>query len=623
MASSSKDKLAIQTNWGVYWRSIQYFRPYSGRVAVCLVLSFLISLFHFGSLGMIQPLGDILFGDGAGIIEKYLVDMGDTGIAIRDFLNRHLLLDRYRTLYLLMAFVLGITILKNILRFFQEYWAGYLTNKVTMDISNHLFGKVNQLSVGFFSHTGANKLSSYFVNDVNMLATGFKMVLTKAFVEPLKAVACIVLAMMINWKLTLLAGGVFPIALFFIQRLGKRVKQGAKKSLVQQGNILSVLQETFQGVKIVKAYQMEDYLKQKFAAKNAKLFHYQMKIIVADSVTHPLMEILVTVAAAALLLFSVQMVFSGEMSKGEFCAFYAALGAVFDPMRKLAEFNNRMNAASAAGERVFALLDNVPDIQDAPDAICLPTMQDSIEFRGVSFAYQPEKPVLRDISFTVNKGECIAIVGPSGAGKSTIISLLLRFYDVGAGVVLVDGHDIRKVTLASLRSQIGLVTQEAILFNDTIKANIVCGDVPVDFSKIEAAAEAAYAATFIASLGQKYETAYGEGGIDLSGGQKHRVALSRAIFKSPEILVLDEAMANLDSESEFYIKQSLAKFIVGRTTFIIAHRFSTIEKADKIMVIDNGGLEAFGTHQELLANSPTYRKLYEHQILNSFDTTKS
>jgi len=332
------------------------------------------------------------------------------------------------------------------------------------------------------------------------------------------------------------------------------------------------------------------------------------------------METFVVGAGVGVMLFSAHQVLSGRMTIGDFSAFYAALAALFDPIRKLADLNNLIATSLAGGERVFELMDVVPSIQDSPDAVVLSPVQKSICFEHVSFAYQPNDLVLKDLSFTVQHGEKIAIVGKSGAGKSTLISLLLRLYDVQEGAISFDGLDIRKVTMDSLRSQIGLVTQEAFLFNDTIAANIFCADPHHEDEAIYKAAQDAYADIFIQHLGKQYETLYGPGGIDLSGGQKHRIALARAIFKQPKILILDEAMANLDAESESYILRALETFTKGRTTFIIAHRFSTIQKVDRILVLDNGMLVGFGKHAELMKTSPIYQNLYELQALGGLPT---
>ena len=600
-------------NFGVYLRILSYIKPYISTVIVTVVLSVLISILHFGSLGMIKPLGDILFGKGGEHLIQQLNNAGFPGIAA--FLKTHVLSDPYRSLYILMIIAMAMVILKNLLRFIQEYITGYITAKVTIDISNQLFQSTQKLPIKYFSKEGTSQISARFINDISLMGRGVKSVFGKAIREPLKALGTLGLALMINWKLTLLACLVFPTAGIFLKSIGRRVKRGAKKTLIKQGNIMSLLDETFSGMKIVKAYRMEDRISENFAKENKKLLRYQMKVIAADAITSPIMEVFVTGAGILMLILSAHMVLNGDMSSGDFCAFYAALGALFDPVRKLADLNNQVNASIAAGERVFELMDQKIEIEEAANAMVLPQLQNEIKFDHVYFSYEPGKPVLEDLCFSVKHGEHIAIVGRSGAGKSTLVSLLLRLYDVDQGKILIDGNDIRQATFASLLDQIGLVTQEAFLFNDTIANNIASKNGQACREMIVKAAQDSYSDIFINNLQQQYETIYGAGGVDLSGGQKHRVSLARAIFKQPRILILDEAMANLDAESEDYILNALEKFTQGRTTFIIAHRFSTITQVDRIVVLDEGRLAGFGTHSELLQQSDVYRNLYERQTL--------
>ncbi|NUM33063.1 MAG: ABC transporter ATP-binding protein [Candidatus Brocadiae bacterium] len=612
----SKKDPSQKLNFAIYLRILGYLKKYLKLVAVCLVLSFFISFFHFGSLGMVKPLGDFLFTPGAAEkLIQFLNQYGEWGIKTGEFLKTYVLHDTYKTLYIIMFAALVMVILKNILRFLQEYISGYITSRVSIDITNDLFKKVQKLPIQYFSKEGVGQISSRFMNDIPIMTSGLKSVFEKAIREPLKAVASICLALFINWYLTLLSFLIFPVVAVCLRKLGKKVKRGAKKALSQQASLVSILQETFSGIKIVKSYQMEDLIRQKFERENNGLFRYHMKLVAADAATNPLMEVFVTLSGIGVMLFSAHMVIQQKMSMGDFFAFYAALAAVFDPIRKLSDINNRINTAIAGGERVFELMDKFPEIQDAPGAIELPCFQQSIRWDRVWFSYEPGKPVLKDISFTVQKGEKIAIVGRSGSGKSTLVSLLLRLYDVNQGTIFLDGYDIRKITMQSLLRQIGIVTQEAFLFNDTIAANISCKKENIEMPKIIEAARAANSDVFIESLSQKYDTIYGPRGIDLSGGQKHRVALARAIFKSPQILILDEAMANLDAESESYILSALEEFSKGRTTFIIAHRFSTIEKVDKILVLDEGNLVGFGNHRELMEKSDVYRNLYNRQVL--------
>lgn len=574
----------------------------------------MISILHFASLGIIKPLGDVLFGNGATTIIKQLKELGSIGVSIANYLNP-LFQDKYRTLYILMGIALIMVLFKNIFRFIQEYIAGYITNIVAMDIANELFLKVQTLPIKYFSKEGSSQITARFVNDIPAMGTGLTNVFGKAIREPLKAIGSFGLAMMINWKLTLLVFVIFPPAGIFLKQFGTKVKRSAKKKLIKQGSLMAILQETFQGMRIVKAYQMEDNVRERFIDENKKVLHYQLKLVKARAATSPIMETFITGAGIGVLIFSAHLVIDGKMSTGDFCAFYAALGAMFDPVRKLANLNNIINTSAAAGERVFELMDKVPDIQNKKDAKTLAPIHDNITFDNVSFSYESGTPVLQDVSFSVKHGEHIALVGPSGAGKSTLVSLLLRLHDVDNGAIIIDDHDIKEITKESLREQVGLVTQTPFLFNESIAGNISCQRGDFNYEKIKEAAKSAYSENFIENLSEKYDTLYGPGGIDISGGQQHRVALARAIYKNPKILILDEAMANLDAESEHYVLTALDEFTKGITTFTIAHRFSTIEKVDKILVLDHGKVVGFGSHKELMETSPVYRNLYERQML--------
>lgn len=603
-------------NYAVYWRTVRYIRPYLRLVIICLVLSLIISVFHFGSLGMIKPICDLLFTQqGSEKILNFLMEWGDIGKWLAEFLKTHVLLGSYRPLYIIMGVSLAMVVIKNALRFLQEYIAGYITHRSMMDISNQLFTKVEHLPISYFSNEGTSQISTRFISDIPMMGKGLHALLNKAIQEPLKAVASILLALMLNWQLTLITCTILPAAAMFLHSLGKRIKRNAKKTLQQRSNIMAILQETFTGMRIVKAYQMEQKMFQKFSAENQNLFRYEMKVVTVDASTNPCMEVFVVLAGVGIMMFSAHQVISGTMTIGDFGAFYAALAALFDPIRKLADLNNIIGTSIAGGERVFELMDVVPAIQDKPNAKLLEPVQEKIEFNNVSFAYQDKRTVLHNLSFSVPYGEKIAIVGRSGSGKSTLISLLLRLYDVKDGAIYFDGHDVRDVTLASLRSQIGLVTQEAFLFHDTINANICCSQT-ANPDKILLASQSAYADEFIQKLSQQYTTLYGPKGTDLSGGQKHRISLARAMYKEPRILILDEAMANLDAESESYILKALDTFTQNRTTFIIAHRFSTIQKVDKILVLDDGKLVGFGKHNDLIQTCPVYQNLYEKQMLS-------
>jgi subfamily B ATP-binding cassette protein MsbA len=613
-----KRKKLEKMNFKIYFRLLGYTKKYLKLIIICILLSFLISLLHFASLSMINPLGDILFNpEGQKTILKKLDMLGEFGISIKTLIETHVLQSPYTTLWYVMIIALVLIALKNMIRFFQEYLTGYVTNRVMIDVSNQLFARVERLPTSYFSREGMGEIASRFVNDIPSMANGVKSLFGKAIREPLKALASIILAALINWKLTIFTFVVFPLAAVCLRTLGKKVKRGAKKTLQKRANIMSFLQEAFGGIKVVKSYQMEDALQEKFAQENKKLLKYQLKVVVADSATSPIMETLIVAAGVLILGFSANLVIEGYLTTGEFCAFYAALGTMFDPIRKLADLNNTIATSIAGGERVFELMDREPENLKASNAYDLQVISNQISFDHVCFSYEPNKPILKDVTFTVKKGEKIALVGRSGAGKTTLISLIPRFYDLDSGKILIDDHNIAEISLDSLRSHIGLVTQEAFLFNDTIANNIAANTEINDLANIIQAAESAYAHSFIKDLSNQYNTLYGANGIDLSGGQKHRISLARAMYKQPEILILDEAMANLDAESESYILDALETFTKDRTTFIIAHRFSTIENVDKIVVLDEGRLIGFDSHKELIKTNDLYRHLYERQVHQS------
>ncbi len=617
-----KDKRPEKINYAVYWRIISYIKKYMKIVFLSIGLSIIISFLHFGSLGMIKPICDLLFApNGSESILKELQDFGTWGKSSAEWLQQNVFNDRYRALYIIMFSALVLVLIKNALRFFQEYLAGYITNLAILDISNELFHKVKQLPVSYFSNEGASQISSRFISDIPMMSKGLHAILGKAICEPLKALATIILAFIINWKLAAIICIIFPATGFFLKNLGKKIKRNAKKTLQKRSNMMGILNETFSGIRIVKAYLMEEKMQEKFAAENNKLFRYEMRVVAANAMTNPIMEVFIVLSGIGIMIFSAHQIYIGRMTIGDFGLFYGALAALFDPIRKLADLNNLIGTSVAGGERVFELMDTVPEIQDSPNATTLQTIENSITFQNVWFAYKPEQFVLKDISFSVRAGEKIALVGCSGAGKSTIVSLLMRFYDIQKGSISFDGVDVRNIKLRSLREHIGIVTQEAYLFNETIANNISCCQNPKKSQAIIQASQDAYADIFIQRLSQSYDTIYGPNGIDLSGGQKHRIALARAMYKDPKILILDEAMANLDAESESYILKALEAFTANRTVFIIAHRFSTIQKVDRILVLeDNGTLAGFGTHAELIQTCGVYQKLYQKQILANLPT---
>jgi subfamily B ATP-binding cassette protein MsbA len=425
-----------------------------------------------------------------------------------------------------------------------------------------------------------------------------------------------------NWKLAIIAVIVFPLATLPITEFGKRLRKFSRRSQEQMGSITTFLHETITGNRIVKAFSMEEYEKRRFAADNDRFFRTVFKRARIRALSHPLMELIGGVGVACVIWVGGYSVIRGEMTPGTFFSFMAALFMLYNPIRDLNKVNLEFQEGLAAATRVFELLDTLPDIKDNAGAFPLLPISKGIDFRDVTFKYDGE-PVLKNISFQVRPGEVIAIVGMSGAGKTSLVNLLPRFYDIAEGQILFDGCDIRKVTIQSLRGQIGLVTQQTILFNDTVRNNIAYGSQERPDQEMIEAAKAANAHDFIMRLDQGYDTWIGEQGAKLSGGERQRLSIARALLKNAPILILDEATSSLDSDSEAEVQKALDRLMENRTVFVIAHRLSTIRNADRILVLSSGELVEEGTHDELMARQGEYHRLHELQFKsNDADTHK-
>jgi subfamily B ATP-binding cassette protein MsbA len=432
--------------------------------------------------------------------------------------------------------------------------------------------------------------------------------------EPLTMVSLAGLLFLLSWKLALLSLVVFPLAMYPIVQFGRRMRKRGGQLLQRSTELATLLQETVAGIRIVKAFAMEDYERERFRQQNERVFRAIIRTNVVDSLTHPVMETLGAFGVALTIALGGYSVLSGSLTPGAFVTFLAALGSFYQPLRRVSQLNNTVQQGMFALERIFTLLDTHSEVAEAADAVVLPSLGDRIVFEEVGFAYDADQPVLERVSFEAKLGELLAIVGPSGAGKTTLVNLIPRFYDPTRGRILIDGVDIRRATLRSLRGQMGIVTQETILFDDTVYNNIAYGrqDIPPD--RVEQAARLANAHEFILGMPDGYQTRVGERGVRLSGGQRQRLAIARAILKDPPILILDEATSSLDAESERLVQEALDRVMEHRTAFVIAHRLSTILRADKILVLKDGVIVESGTHSTLLARQGVYAQLYEVQL---------
>jgi subfamily B ATP-binding cassette protein MsbA len=530
------------------------------------------------------------------------------------FLKRDLLM-----LKLIPLALLGVYLIKGVCRYGQSYLMAAVGERVIATLRRHLYTHIQGMSLSFFADLHSAELMSRVTNDVNRLARLSSQVLVMAIRQVVTIVALLAVMLLREWILALIAMVIFPFVGATVQAIGRKLYRINKRSQEKIAELNVVLQESFAGTKIVKAFGRERHERARFDQVNQRLLTLSLKDHRTDEITEPLMEVLGAFGIMGALWYGGHQVIQGHMTPGTFFSFTAAVVMLYGPVRKLSRIANTVQQTAASVERVFEVLDVRPAIVDRPGAKALPEFHDRIQFDRVSFRYPDgEAPVLSDITLTVKKGEVVAFVGMSGAGKTTLMDLLPRFHDVTAGRILVDGEDIRDVTLASLRAQMGIVTQETFLFNDSIFYNIAYGRPDAAAEEVERAARLAHCHDFVSALPEGYSSHVGERGVKLSGGQRQRLAIARAFLKDPPILILDEATSDLDSESEFMVQQALADLMKGRTVLVIAHRLSTVRNADRIYVIHDGRIAEVGRHEELIARDGLYRRLYALQMDTGF-----
>jgi subfamily B ATP-binding cassette protein MsbA len=512
--------------------------------------------------------------------------------------------------------------LRGLLNFGQSYLSDYVGLKIINDVRNALDRHLQSLSLAFFYRNPTGTLIARVNSDVVLLRSALTDALTSFLRDATSVTVLVIVAFVKDWVLASIAFIVFPASVLPVMRLSKKIKRLTKRGQISTGMLTALLTESIQGNRIVKAFGMESYENEKFMAENWRLFKQSLRASRIKSIVAPSMELLASFAIGGVVWYGGWSVVGGGRTQGEFMAFMAAMFLMYQPFKGLTKTYTMVHQGIAGAERVFEVFDEKSDVEEKPNAQEAAPFRGALEFCNVSFGYS-DKLVLKGINLRIKAGEMVALVGVSGVGKSTLADLIPRFYDVTSGKITLDGVDIRDLSLKSLRSQIGVVSQHTFLFNDTVRNNIAYGHPEWDFKEVVAAAKAAHAHDFISSMPRGYDSMVGELGMQLSGGQRQRVAIARALLKNAPILILDEATSALDAESEKLVQDALENLMTQRTTLVIAHRLSTIRKADRIVVLVDGAVVEEGTHEELLARKNEYSRLYTLQLLEDESSARS
>jgi subfamily B ATP-binding cassette protein MsbA len=527
----------------------------------------------------------------------------------------------FHNAWTIVAYALvAATVVKGIFDYAGTYLVNHAGFGMITNLRNDLYNSVLRRSAAFFTRHSTGTLVSTIINDIERVQFALSSVLADSLQQVFSflfiAVAIVLVGRDLAWVLLLFIPGIIASA----ARIGQRVRVTTRRGQDQLADVQNILHETITGNRIVKAFGMESWEVARFRKAAQRLFRANLRYVAAAAISSPLMDIFGSIAVALLLLLGRNKIIHGELGPEDFVTFVGLVLSMYNPVRKFAMFNNSFQQALGASSQLFQFMDSQDVVVERPGAKPLPRFSQSVQFEGVCFSYEGDgdgaREILRGIDLEVKRGEVVAVVGSSGAGKSTLVHLIPRFFDVTGGRLLIDGHDVRDVTLASLRSQVGIVTQETVLFNDTVRNNIAYGQPHVALKEVEAAARAALAHDFILALPAGYDTVIGERGVRLSGGERQRLAIARALLKNAPILILDEATSALDSESEALVQSALHNLMAGRTVLVIAHRLSTVRRADRIVVIENGAIADIGAHEELLQKLGTYRRLYELQFAN-------
>ncbi len=616
----------------VYFRILRYIKPYWVHLVGSTLCVLLFVVFSSISLFSVMPFLSAIFNtEGNGdigvteIVEETTPSIPGESIqqqfdalkqnAYEFFLGADWQQNRMRSLERLCIMMVIVIFLRSLFGYLQAYYMATVEQGIIKDIRNDIYTHINRLSLSYFDRTRTGKLISRITNDVTLVNSGISASFFTMVKNPLLVITYLIFAFILSWELALIAVLILPFSLVIISWIGLKLRKESVVSQERMADVTSVLQETITGTRVVKAFGMEEFENGKFKKHTFVYFKTLLKLTRTRNLASPLTEFLGTTVGVGLLWYGGQKVFMGNiLSPEEFIWFLVLIFSVMQPVKEISTVNNRIQEALAAGGRIFKVIDLKPEIQDAPDAVALKTFRESVIFQDVSFSYHGSDWVLNHINLNVKKGKVLAIVGPSGAGKSTLVDMLPRFYDPQEGEIAIDGIELKKIKVEDVRALMGIVTQETILFNDTVRNNIAYGLDHISLKKVMEAARIANAHDFIEKMEEGYNTLIGERGVKLSGGERQRLAIARAMLKDPPILILDEATSSLDTESEKLVQEAMERLMQNRTSFVIAHRLSTILHAHNIIVLDHGKIVEQGTHRQLLKRGGLYRRLYDMQF---------
>jgi len=587
-----------------YLRLLRFAAPYKFRIGGAIACMVVLSLSTAAYVNLLGPALDFLFTgrtDSIGMLEKFVP-------ASVDLKSKLASLDRARVLGALPFVIVAVSLVKGVAWFGQFFLMNMAGQRMLADVRRALFDKYLSLSPGFYTRRSTGDLFQRFAADVGAVESAVANAIPTYVRDGLTVVVMLVNCFVLDWKMSLVAFGAVPITLVPVVRLAQRLKRVTSHALDTAGGIATMLQEALAGMRVVQAYGMEEWESSRFGEANRGLVRIVRRSILVRALSSPLMEVMGAAGIAASIWWVGGRILAGQLEPGKFFSFVAAVMLLYTPVKQLGRMGGIAMQGAAAGDRIFEILDTPSGIQDLGTAV-LPPFAQAIRYEQVSFGYD-DRPVLQGFTLEVPKGEVVALVGTSGGGKTTVANLLPRFWDPDGGRITLDGVDLRDATLASLRSQIALVTQETVLFDDTVRANIAYGRPDVPLPEVERAARLAQAHDFISALPRGYDTRVGEKGVLLSGGQRQRIAIARAFLKDAPVLILDEATSALDAESERLVQQALERVMAGRTTLVIAHRLSTIRNADRIVVISGGRVVEQGRHEELVEKGGEYARLH-------------